>query len=229
MASCEWRERLEIGATPRIGLPGPHQEDGWAAPGVNFAGPGWRGEYRMRPTSLFDLAAKIHDLAFVLNDLEIEFDLDERPQPSLSLKAKADAIFRIMTDFSRGIESGPDPAAFLYRNLAGTFFDGDDPSVFRAGDGFRNPLIEPQTRAYLDDPARSLTIPYSMIPRGQRPTRELRLPPHRGESRTEQVANYMQEVEIDRRPGFLSWFRQVYAPVYGQIMSIGAGAGSGGC
>lgn len=225
MATCAWRQQLEAQGGRRIPLPDPNAEDPWAAPGVNFAGPGWRGAFRMRPSSHFDLAAKLHDLAFVLNDLSIRFTTEDREQPSLSQKAKADRIFRIMTQFGRRIERGPDPAAFLYRNAADSFFDGDDLSVFRSGDGFRNPLREPDTIAYLNDPSSSLTIPYTALT-GARPTRQVRSA-RRGETRDE--ADYMTEVPMDRSPGFWAWFQQTYAPVLDQILEIHDGSGSAAC
>ncbi|MCA9652815.1 MAG: hypothetical protein KC501_23050 [Myxococcales bacterium] len=229
MSSCEWRTRLESGAHDRIPLPASDATDGWAAPGVNFAGPGWRGQFRTRPSSYFDLAAKIHDLCFVLNDLEIEFSLGTRPQPSLSQKAKADAIFRIMADFGRRLEPGADPAAFIYRNIASSFFDGDDTSVFRANDGFRNPLVEPETRAYLNDPQRSLTIPYTAIARDGRPTRQVRVSTGRGGHRNVQREDYLTQVPMDDNPGFLEWFQQAYAPIYGQLVGIRSDTGESSC
>jgi hypothetical protein len=229
MTSCAWREQLQAPGGRRIPLPGANETDGFAAPGMNFSGPGWRGEFRMRPTTLFDFVSKIHDLTFVLNDVSIEFSVGTRAQPSLSLKAKADAMFRIMTDFSRGIERGSDPAAFIYRNIAGTFFDGDDRGVFRSGDGFRNPLLEPETLAFLGDPNSSLTIPYSFLPEGQRPTRQVRRSTGRGQTYMATVEEYMTAVPMDQQPGFWAWFRETYAPVLGQVLEISSQLGTAAC
>lgn len=50
----------------RIGdWPDSSAEDGWAFAGdMNYPGPGWSGTFRTRPTTKFDLVAKIHDLHY---------------------------------------------------------------------------------------------------------------------------------------------------------------------
>ncbi|MEM7525166.1 MAG: hypothetical protein AAF360_15700, partial [Pseudomonadota bacterium] len=53
-------------------LPHPDTTDpGYVLPFHNFPGKGWRATIRRRPANMVDLAAKLHDLHYVVNDVHI--------------------------------------------------------------------------------------------------------------------------------------------------------------
>lgn len=225
---------VQVPNVGRVPLPRPTDCEGLSAPGVNFAGPGWRGKFRTRPTTLFDLAAKIHDLAYHLNRVSfgasiVDGALDAAGLPTnsetlriKSRKAKADAIFRRMTTFSRTITSGFDVPARLYGSLANMMFHGADDSQFKRGDGFRNPLLESEVMAFLNDPTKSLTIPYDQLPRYQRTIRTEKRYSHLHGMPVSTVIypDYSMATRMDRNPGFRAWFERIYAPILPSIRGI---------
>ncbi|MEM0967567.1 MAG: hypothetical protein AAGJ81_15570 [Verrucomicrobiota bacterium] len=101
--------------------------------GSNFVGPGARTLYFARPVSLFDLIAKIHDFAYEINGLV--FNRPSQPEAFWSRLAKADWIFQQMLQ-AAGLEV---PIHWLADRFAKYFFYGD-PSLFRDGDRFINPI-----------------------------------------------------------------------------------------
>lgn len=164
------------------------EKEGRAAPGVNFAGPGFRHTFAMRPADLFDFAGKIHDLAYQMNGVNL---MGGDPKHR-SRRAKADYIFRQMNAHAgvSGAGSG------VYNRIAGVFFNGGDRTEFLAGDGFVNPLTNAPVMDKLNNPTKYLMIPHSVLPAGQRP---------------EGAKKFYLIRPFDYKPGFVKWFEGRYA------------------
>lgn len=147
------RHRLNI-------IPEPGWREGYAIPTLNWAGAGWRDIGKTRPVNDFDFAAKLHDFAYEANGLA--FDIKDAPGDPLerSRMAKADYIFRRMTDNCRlnGL------VVDLGELFAERFFLGEDKSDFRQDDEYRNVLGDPR----LDNPDDYLIIPFTALPRRDR-------------------------------------------------------------
>ncbi len=192
---------------------------------MNFPGAGWSGSFRTRPTTLFDMAAKIHDLHYELNDLlfgksKVSSTIEKAYE--ISRKAKADYIFTMMNKFhwEGGRWSGT--LNFLSRVV---FYD--DPKYFCKGDDFANFLTEHDS-SKINDPDYTLMIPYSQL--SSEPirsfVREYPIPAtsHGGGKRTRRMsiefADYWTEVPEDRHPGFVTWMSQTMGDVYSRILKI---------
>ena len=224
----------------RIGQwPSSSETDGWAFLGnMNFPGPGWSGSFRIRPTTQFDLAAKIHDLHYALNGLSFSAkqNITGRFNPQkahgsatgksaeLSRKAKSDYIFKMMNKvhWEGGRWSGT--LNFLSRQV---FYD--DPQYFCRGDDFANFLLQPESWQ-LNDPEFLLMIPYSQLK--FKPTKSLTQSisfPIGGSkggdsSRTLtkeiMVPDYYSETSEDRMPGFIMWAKQNLGETIQRILMI---------
>lgn len=196
---------------PPKGMPKPDETDGWAFAGdVNFAGPGWSGPFRTRPRNHFDFASKLHDLAYCVNDLEIKMNPFFKRDPiSLSRKAKADSIFRLMNR-----HTGTSGFSIKLLNWgANLIFDGKDQDDFVAGDGFINPLTHSSVVFLLSDPAAYLMIPYERLPRHLQPKTRKGKP------------DYMTATRYDHSPGWVSWAKTAYAKVWNDLAAITDAAG----
>ena len=205
---------------------------------MNFPGKGWSGEFRTRPTTMFDLAAKIHDLHYLINAIEFGSFANTvghvAPQWShgqlrgksaeLSRKAKSDYIFTMMNKlhWEGGFWSGT--LNFLSRRV---FYD--DPKYFCKGDDFANFLLEPEAWQ-LDDPEQFLMIPYSKLATQPKRNR-VRTTTHsvggaKGVGRTitrsvvEVVADYLAEAPEDRNPGFRAWMQCQMSDIYNRVIHI---------
>ncbi|MEM9782359.1 MAG: peptidoglycan-binding domain-containing protein [Pseudomonadota bacterium] len=194
--------------TPLPAMPHPEEREGTAAPGMNFAGKGWSGAYRTRPTCTFDFAAKLHDLYYAVNDLS--FSLLKPVDPVIASKrARADMIFHIMNDHC--------PA-----QGAAAAYDWVSRSIFRPqsdiveGDGFINVMAEPQYLMRLNRPHDYLMIPYNALPRAQRPVVERVETGNWGTQRIEEP-DYLVPVAYDTAPGFIAWYDATYGPVTERI------------
>lgn len=157
----------------------------FAFPGeTNFAGPNWSRSitYRMRPQNDFDLAAKLHDLCYILNDIDVapvttaawqgfkksgtltgatlaasEFRHETMGPVANSRAAKADELFRLIVDASpRRTNKVVDWASKLLFVQKGQF-------DLRPDDGFINPLVDEGWRAYLNQPGNILMIPFDAV------------------------------------------------------------------
>lgn len=173
------------------------------SPTYNFPGVGFRGMFRMRPRTKYDLHAKIHDLTFKVNGLSIDLSLrkkaDVRSPLAQSRKAKADFIFRRLNTFSGDWST------------ASLFFDGDSAKEFVAGDGFINPITFPTIYTKLCNPRYSLTIPLNCLPENE--TKNL-----------SKEKKYYTAVNYDYKVGFDKWLKGNYAQVWA-ILSIGSDTG----
>ena len=139
-------------------------EPDWKEPQAmlfNWAGPGWDGPAKTRPVNLFDFAAKLHDFAYEANGLS--FKLRKKPdcKYTRSRMAKADFIFRRMTQNCRfdgvGVEIG--------EWFAGQLFQGRDPATeFVSGDGFHNVLRDNR----LNNPENYLVLPFRALTASER-------------------------------------------------------------
>ena len=225
--------------------PTNNEEDGWAFLGnMNFPGPGWSGTFKTRPTTLFDLAAKIHDLHYTLNGSE--FGLIFRnglghilPQwsrlhfrtksPSLSRQAKADYIFRKMNEAKWDAGRWSGTLNYLSRRV---FFD--DPKYFCKGDGFIN-FLEAEKASELNDPSEFLMIPYSQLSTQPVIEETYIYRRHHGpvfskgavgggsqtkEIRTRTIPDYSSIVPEDYTPGFFAWAEKTYGNTWSRIRSI---------
>lgn len=151
----------------------PGDDEGWSIVGTGqFPGPGWSGEFRGRPATLFDFTAKLHDLNYALNDIEFGVlsgtvghgvPFVRGRGKALSRKAKADFIFRKMTEVGTG---GGSWVGFVNWAARAVFYD--DPKYFCKGDDFANALLQPETPR-LSKPEEYLMIPYSHL-KEPRPT-----------------------------------------------------------
>ncbi len=155
-----------------------------AFPGAtNFAGPNWSRSvtYRMRPQNDFDLAAKLHDLCYILNDIDVmpvveqvwkgikkskslsggleagrEYRRQMNPFDS-SKAAKADQVFRLI------VESSPHKTNSITNWGSKKLFIKSGEIPYRADDGFINPLVDPGWRDYLNNPGNILMIPFDSV------------------------------------------------------------------
>lgn len=183
-----------------------NETDGWALPGVNFAGPGYRGTFMMRPRDMFDLASKLHDLAFQLNALQVYFKPKKgsklREPKAQSRKAKADYVFREMNKHA-GVSG-------FYWWSSRQIFDGENRKEFLAGDGYLNPLVLPHVWTKLCNPAVTLMIPFDHLPKDQRPSGSRK---------------YYTKVAYDTNPGFARFFRKHFGAIWGKL-SVDGNTGS---
>lgn len=101
----------------------------------NFVGPGSGAWWFTRPVDLFDLAAKLHDFAYELNGLRVRLNA-RRPAAFWSRKAKADMIFKGLTD---PIRDGFGLGGRFQRWVAGLIFALNN-RLYLQGDHFINPL-----------------------------------------------------------------------------------------
>lgn len=122
---------------------------GWAFPGLNFAGKGFRYNLGARPRSDWDFVAKIHDLNYYANGLKFNIFPPSRGKKRSKLE-RTDYIFRVM---SRKVERSTNEK-FL-NALSKFVFCGDDRSEFRENDNFINIIGEKRV---------SLANSYFMIP-----------------------------------------------------------------
>jgi hypothetical protein len=188
------------------GMPDPDRFEGAAFPGHNFAGPGYYGPFRFRPRNVFDLAAKIHDLCYLLND--IDFSLGrEKDSFTQSRKAKSDYLFRAIAEHN----AARPLTSHVLEALASVAFDGKSTSEFLKDDGFVNPLVEPSVLALLCDPHRYLMIPYDHL-RGDQQKKEttwetrITLGFLKSSYRV-YAGDWDLMVAYDREPGFMKWFQ----------------------
>jgi hypothetical protein len=204
----------------------PGAKEGWSIVGTGrFPGPGWSGEFRGRPATLFDFAAKFHDLHYALNHIKfgavsgtvghgVPF-LRERGK-SLSRKAKADYIFRKMNEVGTG---GGIWVGFVNWAARTAFYD--DPKYFCKGDDFANALLQPETPR-LANPDEYLMIPFSHL-RDQRFTTVVKhwkgLPNH-PRTKTFTYPDYMAESTDDRDPGWWAWAESIYGETWRKIQEI---------
>ena len=130
----------------------------FALPGAgNFPGPGWGNNVtpKTRPVDMWDLAGKIHDFNYHINDLSwglgnALMNLSDGWK-TRSRKAKSDYIFRKMT-----FGQHQDPWTIMWGVGANISFDGATPANFRKNDCFDNALV----RKELDNENKYLMIPY---------------------------------------------------------------------
>jgi RHS repeat-associated protein len=209
----------------------PDIKDGWSIWGTGrFPGPGWSGEFRGRPATLFDFAAKFHDLHYELNDLKFGFasgtighvlPFIREDGKTLSRKAKADFIFRKMNEV--GTEGGVWVGAVNWAACA-VFYD--DTKYFCKGDDFANALLQPETPR-LAKPEQYLMIPYSHL-KEPRPTvvvkrwKRIHNTPHSDRRRSMKVAypDFMKDAPDDLFPGLWAWAESVYGETWKKIKRI---------
>ncbi len=205
----------------------PGADEGWAIVGTGrFPGPGWSGEFRGRPATLFDFAAKLHDLHYALNDIKfgavsgtvghgVPF-LRERGK-ALSRKAKADYIFRKMNDVGTG---GGVWVGFVNWAARAAFYD--DPKYFCRNDDFANALLQPETPR-LARPEEYLMIPYSHL-KEPRPTiavvKHWKGIPDHPLTKTFTFPDYMGAANEDHSPGWWMWAESVYGETWRKIQEI---------
>jgi hypothetical protein len=187
-------------------MPQPDAREGSALSGYNFAGPGWNGPFRTRPTNAFDFASKIHDLCYCINGLSGGWMPISDPREK-SRKAKADRIFRLLTSVHHGSDFF---SGVLFPFSQATFL-GKDESDFRRHDGFVNPLVDTGIRTRLAAPQSYLMIPYDALP--ARPL----LP--NGDH------NFQAATPFDVTPGWYGWASRAYQPVWPQLLGITANRG----
>ena len=204
----------------------PNRKDGWSIWGTGrFPGPGWSGEFRGRPATLFDFAAKFHDLHYELNDLKFGFasgtighalPFIREDGKTLSRKAKADFIFRKMNEV--GTEGGVWVGAVNWAARA-VFYD--DTKYFCKGDDFANALLQPETPR-LAKPKEYFMIPYSHLKKP--PTIKIvkhwhGLPNH-PYTKTFFYPDYMETANEDGSPGLWVWAESVYGETWKKIKGI---------
>ena len=115
---------------------GASYRDGWAAPGMNFAGAGFRYNLGARPRGEWDFNAKIHDLHYYANVLSfggVPQDPSER-----SRLEKADYIFRQLDPVTNHRIS-----AKIYGLVSNNIFLGKDRNHFLKDDNFYNVIEHP--------------------------------------------------------------------------------------
>ena len=204
----------------------PGEKDGWLIVGTGrFPGPGWSGEFRGRPATLFDFAAKLHDLNYVLN--AIKFGVVSGTighgvpflrgcSKALSRKAKADFIFRKMTEVGRG---GGAWVGFINWAARAVFYD--DPKYFRKDDGFANALLQPET-SRLANPDEYFMIPFSHLkaPRFATVAKSRKRIPNYPKSKVSSFPNYMERSADDINPGWWAWAESVYGKTWRKIQGI---------
>lgn len=202
--------------TPLPQLPCPRKKDGWALAGNHhFPGPGWSGEFRTRPTNLFDLAAKLHDLAFELNGLQVNLT-GARSAILQSRKERADMMFRLMNRHAQVIG--------LWNFGSKLIFDGLDRKKFLADDGYVS-VLHPTYLAQLSNPADYLMIPYSRLPGNQRPVVVTPRPASRATTQAFLAVetshpDYSKEVPFDRQRPFQHWLQTEYQAVWSDLISL---------
>jgi RHS repeat-associated protein len=205
----------------------PRDDEGWSIVGTGqFPGPGWSGEFRGRPATLFDFTAKLHDLNYALNGIEFGVlsgtvghgvPVVRGRGKALSRKAKADFIFRKMTEVGTG---GGSWVGFVNWAARAVFYD--DPKYFCKGDDFANALLQPETPR-LSKPEEYLMIPYSHL-KEPRPTVQVvkhwkGIPEH-PVTKTFEYPNYMEIANDDRHPGWWAWSESVYGGTWQKIQEI---------
>lgn len=85
-----------MGQNDRIPLPDPHgAARGWAAPTTNFPGKGSAVPFRYRPRGAFDLSAKVHDMNYHVNGVDITARFDT---PTLLVTGAA-AVLPLVSGF----------------------------------------------------------------------------------------------------------------------------------
>ncbi|TYC68278.1 hypothetical protein FMN63_11385 [Stappia sp. BW2] len=196
---------------PLPALPAPEATEGLAAPFMNFAGPGYRSNFRIRPQNLFDFAAKIHDMTYHINNLSFSESYENQPQKR-SQRAKADKIFHIMNDAVKiKIISS------LYRGIAKAIFEDEDKII--AEDGFINVLKQPEYIIKLSKPSEYLMIPFESLPTNQR---RYTITEQMGKYVTHKIKkpDYQTAVDYDFKPGFLSWASSIYGVVLSSVKQI---------
>lgn len=114
-----------------------HDNSGLSLHG-NFAGPGGSGNWYTRPVHWYDLAAKLHDFAYEVNGLS--FEESNQPLVYWSRRAKADTIFRRMTDGYKDENVLRRLKTLLVQNI-GKYYLKDRDDLFLSNDGFINPLV----------------------------------------------------------------------------------------
>ena len=204
----------------------PNRKDGWSIWGTGrFPGPGWSGEFRGRPATLFDFAAKFHDLHYELNDLKFGFasgtighvlPFIREDGKTLSRKAKADFIFRKMNEV--GTEGGVWVGAVNWAARA-VFYD--DTKYFCKGDDFANALLQPETPR-LAKPEEYLMIPYSHLksPPTIKIVKHWHGLPNHPYTKTFFYPDYMETANEDRSPGLWVWAESVYGETWKKIKGI---------
>lgn len=184
-------------------IPTASERDGWAFWGLNFSGPGWRNEFRMRPRNSFDFVSKIHDLGYVINNLSIKVALSGKIDDKYKSKlAKIDRIFKILNEYA-GVRG-----AWLKLLNWGSkqIFKGKDTSEFLVGDGFINPLLNQCVLEQNFNISANLWIPYDHLPN----------PPKRAGGKPD----YFAAVEYDLNPGWEAWARGKYGSAWNEVLRI---------
>ena len=224
--------------------PDPNKTSGWAFLGeMNFPGRGWSGPFRTRPVTMFDLAAKIHDLHYEINAISFSYNNlipwnhhnflpwnwgDHNTDPEISRKAKADYIFKKMNDLYWEGDVWSRTLNFLSHQV---FFD--DPKFFCKGDGFVS-FLNDFDSPDLGDPTKYLMIPYSQLSappvkeetfihsRGIGPTNGKTISPRRTirERLSRKVPDYLAIAPEDIHPGFFRWGEQMYGETWFKIKEI---------
>jgi len=110
----------------------PRMRSGWAFPGLNFAGKGFRYNLGARPRSDWDFVAKIHDLNYYANGLKFNLFPPSRGKKRSKLE-RTDYIFRMM---SKAVERSTNEE-FL-NSLSKFVFCGENRNEFIGNDGFIN-------------------------------------------------------------------------------------------
>ena len=204
----------------------PGLKDGWSIIGTGrFPGPGWSGEFRGRPATLFDFTAKLHDLNYVLNDIKFGVvsgtighgvSLLRGRAKALSRKAKADFIFRKMNEVGTGAGGW---VGFVNWAARAVFYD--DPKYFCKGDDFANALRQPETPR-LANPGEYLMIPFSHLkdPRYITVVKHWKGIPNHPRSKIFSYPNYMERSDDDIHPGWWAWAESVYGRTWKKIQEI---------
>jgi hypothetical protein len=139
-----------------------------------WSGPGAQGRWFTRPADSFDLIAKLHDFTYEANGLRVADKT--RPEAYWSRKAKADALYFLLTD---SLTELPSNMAATHVEIARHIFD-HSPLLFRQDDCFINPLD------YI--PKDWLMVPYSVLPRDLKPTYRTSMTPNSGRNRARALA-----------------------------------------
>jgi hypothetical protein len=216
------RPKRDLYVRQQTGLPLPWKQDGVAVDG-NFAGPGWNGEFRTRPKDDHDLAAKLHDAAYELNELNVMFTTSadaarRRGKEKQSRKAKADKMYRAMTNLAQ--EKGYSQR-YLVDLVARAIFDGVADKEYDHDDGYVN-VLHPEWLSQLANPDCYLMIPYSALKDGPRlPKREPSMV-KRGQQATVLPAeeDYLAAATEDSNPGFIAWIRNRYDDVWNDLQNL---------